>query len=61
MWGNIQEVRDRLGWATGSEQSYQLIITSRPQPPGYYDPYTFTLPDGRLLYFSYYGRYWSFG
>ncbi len=59
VWGNVQDVRDRLGRATGVEQGYQLTVTRSPGPPLFLDPRTFTLPDGRVLYFVYYGRYWG--
>ncbi len=59
VWGNFQDVRDRLGWATGVEQGYQMTVTRSPGPPLFTDPYTFTLPDGRVLYFVHYGAYWG--
>jgi hypothetical protein len=44
VWGNIQYIRDQLGWATGPEQQYQL--TARILGTG---PISFTLPDGRVV------------
>jgi hypothetical protein len=56
VWGNLPGVRDQLGWATGSEIGYQMIMTldARGQPT------SFTLPDGRIIVLRQ-GTTWGFG
>ncbi|MDX2139522.1 MAG: LysM peptidoglycan-binding domain-containing protein [Chloroflexota bacterium] len=45
VWSNFPVVRERLGWATGSEQGYLSLM--RNQPNG--QTWSFQLPDGRFV------------
>jgi len=45
VWSNFVEVRQRLGWATTSEQGY--LMTARLLPNG--DTWSFQVPDGRFV------------
>jgi hypothetical protein len=53
VWGSFEHVRDTLGWATGSEQGYQLSISSRNGTP-----FAYSLPDpNRIITFDALGNY----
>jgi hypothetical protein len=54
VWGNNQVVRESLGWATGGEQGYQLTVRAIPGAT-----LSFSLPDGRQVNFTYFGRFWD--
>ncbi len=51
IWANAPGVREKLGWALGSEQSYRMTIQevamTREPPPGVL--FYFTLPDGAVI------------
>ncbi len=44
VWNNITGVRERLGWATGNERGYTMVIGQTQGTP------SFTLPDGYIAY-----------
>jgi hypothetical protein len=48
VWGNFEEVRAKLGWAIGPEQSYTMQVQPVSLPPQVYTIY-FTLPDGNVV------------
>jgi hypothetical protein len=53
VWGNFQHVRDTLGWATASEQGYQLSVSSRNGTA-----FAYSLPDSnRIVTFDAAGNY----
>ena len=49
VWGNIPEIRSRLGWATAPEQGYTMRVQRVEVTPSIYVLYYLTLPDGRVV------------
>lgn len=60
VWGNIQSVRDRLGWPTAQEIGYTMqIVQTAPELDGFgSDNITYSLPDGRRVQVT--GIYWRY-
>jgi len=49
VWGNYSEVRDRLGWALGTEQAYTLTRENLARVGNGAIMFRVTLPDGRAV------------
>ncbi|MAS37988.1 MAG: hypothetical protein CL610_28595 [Anaerolineaceae bacterium] len=53
VWGNIQQVRDMLGYATGPEQAFEMTIRNFED-----GTFSLSLPDGRTFSVSW--GFWNF-
>ncbi|MCZ7543101.1 MAG: hypothetical protein M5R40_05965 [Anaerolineae bacterium] len=49
VWGNIPEIRSRLGWATAPEQGYTMRVQRVEITASTFAVYYLTLPDGRVV------------